>query len=72
MSSGTSAPSELTEPGGVVLAGDAGLGKTRLASQALALAEGGGAATARPAATWFHVVALRETTSACVSFRSHP
>ena len=37
--------------GGVVIAGEAGLGKTRLASQALALAEGGGAATARLAAT---------------------
>ena len=37
--------------GGVVIAGEAGLGKTRLASQALALSEGGGAATARLAAT---------------------
>ena len=37
--------------GGVVIAGEAGLGKTRLASEALAVADAGGAATARLAAT---------------------
>lgn len=37
--------------GGVVIAGEPGLGKTRLASEALAVADAGGAATARLAAT---------------------